>query len=73
MDTPSRPNRHWDVAPLLLAGVVLGLLGSRADSGVGALVSLAGFVLLLVGLARWARRPRLDRTVQASVRVLADR
>jgi uncharacterized membrane protein len=73
VDTPSRPNRHWDVAPLLLVGVVLGMLGSRAESGTGALVSLAGFVLLLVGLARWARRPRQGRTVQTSVGVLADR
>ena len=27
VDTSARPTRHWDVAPLLLTGVVLGLLG----------------------------------------------
>ena len=72
MDTSPRPSRHWDVAPLLLAGVVLGLLGTWVDSGLGALLSLAGLLMVLVGLARWARHPRQDHPVRTDARVLAD-
>lgn len=72
MDTPARPTRHWDVAPLLLGGVVLGLLGTWVESGTGALLSLAGLLLVLVALARWARHPRQDCTVQTDARVLTD-
>ena len=72
MDTSPRTTRHWDVAPLLLVGVVLGLLGTLVGSGTGALLSLAGLVLVLVGLARWARHPRQDRAVRTDARVLAD-
>lgn len=73
MDTPRRPTRHWDVAPLLLVGVVLGLLGSWMESGLGAVLSLAGFVLLLAALARWVHRPREGRSVRTNVGMLADR
>ena len=72
MDTSPRPTRHWDVAPLLLAGVVLGLLGTWVGSGPGALLSLAGLLTVLVGLARWARHPRQDHSVRTDARVLAD-
>ena len=72
MDTSPRPTRHWDVAPLLLLGVVLGMLGSWVDSGAGPLLSLAGLLLVLVGLTRWARHPRQDRTVHTDPRVLTD-
>jgi hypothetical protein len=41
VDTSPRTTRHWDVAPLLLVGVVLGLLGTLVGSGTGALLSLA--------------------------------
>ena len=41
--------------------------------GTGALLSLAGLLLVLGGLARWARRPRPDRRVQTGARVLTDR
>ena len=72
MDTSPRPTRHWDVAPLLLAGVVLGLLGTWVDSGLGALLSLAGLLMVLVGLGRWARHPRQDHPVRTDARVLTD-
>ena len=71
MDTSARP-RHWDVAPLLLVGVVLGLLGTWVGSRPGAVLSLAGLLLVLVGLAREARHPRQDRTVRTDARVLTD-
>ena len=51
-------SRSWDVAPLILMGVALGLLGSRWETVAGALLSLAGFVLLLAGLGRWTWRTR---------------
>ena len=35
-------SRSWDVAPLILMGVALGLLGSRWETVAGALLSLAG-------------------------------
>ena len=72
MDSSPRPTRHWDVAPLLLVGVVLGLLGTRVASGTGSLLSLAGLLLVLVGLARWARHPRQDHAVRTDSRVLTD-
>jgi len=76
VDTSARPTRHWDVAPLLLAGVVLGLLGtwvgSGLGSGLGALLSLAGLLMVLVGLARWTRHPRQDHPVRNDARVLTD-
>ena len=72
MDTSPRPTRHWDVAPLLLVGVALGLLGTWVGPWTGALLSLAGLLLVLVGLARWARRPRQDRTSRTDARVLTD-
>jgi hypothetical protein len=43
-------------------------VGSEA----GAVLSLAGLLLVLVGLARWARHPRQDRTVHTETRVLTD-
>ena len=73
MDTSARPARHWDVAPLLLVGMILGVLGTWVvGSGTGAVLSLAGLLLVIVGLARWARHPRQDRTVRTDVRVLTD-
>ncbi len=73
MDTAPRSTRHWDVAPFLVLGVVLGVLGTLVDSGAGALMSLAGFALLLFGLVRWVRHPRRDGTARANVGMLADR
>ena len=72
MDTSPQPTRHWDVAPLLLVGVALGLLGTWVGSEAGAVLSLAGLLLVLVGLARWARHPRQDPTVRTDARVLTD-
>jgi uncharacterized membrane protein len=72
VDTAPRPTRHWDVAPLLLVGVVLGVLGTWVGAEAGALLSLAGLLVVLVGLARWARHPRRDRTVQTDARVMTD-
>ena len=72
MDTSARPTRHWDVAPLLVVGVVLGVLGTWVGSEAGAVLSVAGLLLVLVGLARWARHPRQDRTVHTDTRVLTD-
>ncbi len=72
MDTSARPTRHWDVAPLLVVGVVLGVLGTWVGSEAGAVLSVAGLLLVLVGLARWARHPRQDRTVHTETRVLTD-
>jgi uncharacterized membrane protein len=57
---------------LLLAGVVLGLLGTWVGSGPGALLSLAGLLMVLVGLARWTRHPRQDHPVRTDARVLTD-
>ena len=59
MDT-TRP-RSWDVAPLLLGGLIVGLVGpllAGAGSALAAAVSLAGLVLLLTALVRWTRRTR---------------
>ena len=72
--SPPESRLSWDVAPLLVIAVGLGLLGlalvsaavpeSAADDGslpiaIGGLVlSLAGFVSLLGALARWSVRPR---------------
>jgi hypothetical protein len=53
--------RSWDVAPLLLAGVLVGLVGpllAGAGGGWAAALSLGGLVLLMTALARWTRRPR---------------
>ena len=53
--------RSWDIAPLLLAGVVVGLVGplvAGAGSGLAALLSLGGLVLLMTALVRWSRRSR---------------
>jgi len=72
VDTSARPTRHWDVAPLLVVGVVLGVLGTWVGSEAGAVLSLAGLLLVLVALARWARHPRQDRTVRTDTRVLTD-
>ncbi len=76
MDTAPRSTRHWDVAPFLVLGVVLGVLGTWVGTWVGseagAVLSLAGLLLVLVGLARWARHPRQDRTVHTETRVLTD-
>ena len=61
METSPRTNRRWDVAPLILTGVILGLLGSIWVTVAGAALSLVGFVVLLAGLARWRLRThRLD-------------
>ncbi len=72
--SPPEPRLSWDVAPLLVIAVGLGLLGlalvsaavpdSSADDGSlpvaigGVVLSLAGFVSLLGALARWAARSR---------------
>ena len=59
VSTSSR--RTWDIAPLLVIGVALGLLGQTlADSHTGwaGALSLTGLVLLLSGLFRWSRRTR---------------
>ena len=53
--------RSWDVAPLLLAGVLVGLLGpllAGTGSAWSALLSLGGMVLLVTALVRWTRRAR---------------
>ena len=59
--TPRVTHRTWDVAPLLVVGLALGLLGQvLADSHTGwaALLSLVGLALVLSGLFRWSRRSR---------------
>jgi hypothetical protein len=61
------PHRHWDVAPLILIGVALGLLGSRWETTAGAVLSLAGFALLVFGLVRWTRRGRLSPATPVEV------
>jgi predicted lipid-binding transport protein (Tim44 family) len=65
--TPTHtPTRSWDIAPLLLAGVVVGLIGpllAGAGNGLAALLSLAGLVLMVTGLVRWTRRPQRSRAV----------
>ena len=48
--------RSWDVAPLILLGLTLGLLGSRWETVVGALLALLGLAILVAGLTRWSRR-----------------
>ena len=61
--------RSWDVAPLLLAGLVVGLVGpllAGAGTAWAAVLSLGGLVLLVTALVRWTRRARqhapVDRT-----------
>jgi hypothetical protein len=61
--------RSWDVAPLLLAGVLVGLVGpllAGAGSGWAAALSLVGLVLLTTALVRWTRRTR-ERTMPVDV------
>jgi predicted lipid-binding transport protein (Tim44 family) len=63
--------RSWDIAPLLLAGVVVGLLGpllAGAGSGLAAVLSLGGLVLLLTALVRWTRRTRRREQARATSR-----
>ena len=67
MDTS--PKRSWDVAPLLFAGVLVGLLGpllASAGSSLAAVLSLAGLVLLVTALVRWSRRTR-ERATRVEV------
>jgi uncharacterized iron-regulated membrane protein len=59
-------SRSWDVAPLILMGIALGLLGSGWETVAGALLSLAGFVLLLTGLGRWSWRTRRRTAAQSA-------
>ena len=56
-------SRSWDVAPLILMGVALGLLGSRWETVAGAVLSFAGLVLLVAGLCRWSWRTRRRSSV----------
>ena len=61
--------RSWDVAPLLLAGVLVGLVGpllAGAGSGWAAALSLVGLVLLTTALVRWTRRTR-ERVTRVDV------
>jgi hypothetical protein len=63
----NRPvSRSWDVAPLILMGVALGLFGSLWETVAGALFSLAGLVLLLTGLRRWTLRTRRRTAAQSA-------
>jgi hypothetical protein len=65
VETSPQDRRRWDVAPLLLIGVILGLRGNIWVTMAGAVLSLAGLVLLLAGLARWRLRTRrLDATAE---------
>jgi hypothetical protein len=56
-------SRAWDVAPLIVVGLTLGLLASRWESAVGAVLSLAGLVLMISGLVRWTLRTRRRESV----------
>ena len=66
VETKPPVSRSWDVAPLILMGVALGLLGSRWETVAGALLSLAGLVLLLSGLGRWTWRTRRRTTTRSA-------
>jgi uncharacterized protein (DUF58 family) len=66
VETTPPVSRRWDVAPLILLGVTLGLLGSRWETAGGALTSLAGFALLLAALVRWTWRTRRTATRSAT-------
>ncbi len=81
MEISLRARRSREVAGLLVLGTGLALLGlvvvsasvpdgadagTRAGAWGGALLALAGYVLVLIALARWVLRTR--RTSRAAVR-----
>jgi hypothetical protein len=70
VETLPPKSRYWDVAPFIVGAVILGLTGRLlADSrtGLAALASLAGLVLLIAGLGRWSGRARRRaQTAQAT-------
>ena len=68
--------RRWDVAPFIVVGVALGVLGQLlvgSSDGWAGLLSLAGFVLTVAGLVRWTHRGRrsADARTAAPQRVAA--
>ena len=58
METKPPVSRRWDVAPLILVGLALGLFGSQWENAAGAVLNLTGLVLVLTGLVRWTLRTR---------------
>ncbi len=66
VETSPPESRRWDVAPLIMMGVALALLGSRWETLAGAVLTLAGFLLWLAALGRWGWRARHLATAPVS-------